>query len=453
MKNYNFYSPQASVAFVGLEMKHQRIWEVIEERVRIPQKKAGHSPTDKLKDAFINILCGGKGIVEVNTRVKPDRGIQKAFGRKGCADQSSISRCLTASSPENVEQMHQAIEELMRKHSRSYRHDYDQALQWLDVDITGLRAGRKAEGSTKGYFSHASGARGRQVGRVFASRYNEVVIDRLYPGKIQLERSLQALVSAAEKTLELDEVKRKRTILRVDGGGGRDEDVNWLLVRSYLILIKVKNWQRTRKLLQRVQRWYPDQKDPHRQIGWVEEGHDYATPTRQIGVQDTHADGKVYSYVLVTNLTDEMIGELNDGDPRTPVSPEQLLSLLLNLYDLRSGGIETSNRNSKSGLGVNKRNKKSFAAQEMLVLLAQLAYLVLAWFHGKYLQSLRRFAGYGWLRLVRDVFHIPGKLCFSADKGLIAIALSREHSLSRDFASALRASEVGNHLSLILRKI
>ena len=206
MKNYNHFSVQAPLAMVGAEVKRTRIWDAIVQHVHIRQKQAGHLPTDKLKDAWINILSGGKGIVEVNTRIKPDRGIQKAFGRDGCAEQSTISRCLTACSPENVEQMCQAVQEILREHSRSYRHHYEQRHLWLDVDMTGMLAGRQGEGVTKGYFSHASNARGRQVGRVFASQYNEIVVDRLYPGKVQLERSLQTLVSAAETTLELDEL-------------------------------------------------------------------------------------------------------------------------------------------------------------------------------------------------------------------------------------------------------
>jgi hypothetical protein len=148
-----------------------------------------------------------------------------------------------------------------------------------------------------------------------------------------------------------------------------------------------------------------------------------------------------------------MCYSLNELVPPVTCNPVQLLSLLLNLYDLRSGGIETSNRNSKSGLGLNKRNKRSFAAQEMLLLLAQLAYLVLSWFHHLFLQLAPRFVGYGWQRLVRDLFHIPGKLTLDEQNCLIAITLSREHGLSKDLIDTFRASKSFNDLSLILRKI
>jgi hypothetical protein len=73
-------------------------------------------------------------------------------------------------------------------------------------------------------------------------------VERLYAGKAQLEQSLKSLVEPAEEVLELDEARRRRTVVRVDGRGGRDEDINWLLQRGYLVEVKVKNRQRAVKL-------------------------------------------------------------------------------------------------------------------------------------------------------------------------------------------------------------
>ena len=72
MKQYNRFSARASLAAVGVYLRQLRIWETIEAYVQIKQKQIKHSPVDKLMDAFINILAGGQGIVEVNTRVRSD---------------------------------------------------------------------------------------------------------------------------------------------------------------------------------------------------------------------------------------------------------------------------------------------------------------------------------------------------------------------------------------------
>ena len=175
-------------------------------------------------------------MVEVNTRVRPDRAVQRAFGRNACADQSTISVILNTCTAENVSQLRTALTIIFfRQQSQAYRHDYQAEWQLLDVDVTGMPAGRQGEGVSKGYFAHQKNRRGRQLGRVLASWYEEIVVDRLYDGKRQLNACLQELLTAAEAVLELTEDKRKRTIVRVDGG--EDDQVNWLLQRDYQLLV------------------------------------------------------------------------------------------------------------------------------------------------------------------------------------------------------------------------
>ena len=108
---------------------------------------------------------------------------------------------LNACTAENVEQMEQALDTIYRQHSQGYQHDYQANLQILDVDMSGLPCGPKAAFATKGYFAKQRNRRGRQLGRVLASRYEEMVVDRLFDGKTQLTRALQPLMLAAEADL------------------------------------------------------------------------------------------------------------------------------------------------------------------------------------------------------------------------------------------------------------
>ena len=62
---------------------------------------------------------------------------------------------------------------------------------------------------------------------MLASRYGEIVVDRLFDGKTQLTRARPPLMQATETTLRLDEDKRKCTIVRLDAGGGSLDEVNW----------------------------------------------------------------------------------------------------------------------------------------------------------------------------------------------------------------------------------
>jgi hypothetical protein len=127
--------------------------------------------------------------------------------------------------------------------------------------------------------------------------------------------------------------------------------------------------------------------------------------------------------------------------------------MLEHLYDLRSGGIETSNRHSKSGLGLNKRNKRSFVAQEMLMLLAELAYNLLSWVHLLLRQPKSPFIHYGWQRMIADLFQIQGIFTLNDQGYILAIRLSRNHAFAKPFWDCLKTSGAFNDLSVSLRKI
>ncbi len=101
--------------------------------------------------------------------------------------------------------------------------------------MSGMPCGPKAAFGSPGYFAKQRNRRGRQWGRVLATRYGEVVVDRLFDGTTQLNTALQPLMEAAEQTLALDERQRQRTLVRLDAGGGSVHDVNWLLSQGYQV--------------------------------------------------------------------------------------------------------------------------------------------------------------------------------------------------------------------------
>ena len=452
MKQYKRFSTRASLGVIGITMNKMGIWDEIERGVHIKQKVIKHRPIDKLKDVLINILVGGHGIVEVNRRVRTDPALQRAFGRRACAEQSTISETLNACNAENVRQLKQAIKALYQRYGRGFQHDYERKLQVIDIDMTGLVAGRLAEQATKGYFSGAHNRRGRQLGRVLATKYAEIVTEKLYAGTVQLDQNLQELVREAEEVLELDEACRKRTIIRIDGGGGKDADLNWLLQRGSWVIAKVKNWQRARKLAQTVETWYPDAKEAGREYGWVERPYEYQGATRQVAIRSPK-EGQWHYQILVFNLCDEMIFELAHFPSPQTLSDQQILAMVLCAYDLRGGGIETANRDSKQGLGLNKRNKRCFAAQEILTLLAQLAFNLIVWVRVQLAQHNPHLAHFGMLRMVRDVFQIPGLFQFDQAHQIISIRLSRDHDLAATIQQWYQHTFAADEMSPILGKI
>ena len=97
-----------------------------------------------------------------------------------------------------------------------------------------------------------------------------------------------------------------------------------------------------------------------------------------------------------------------------------------------------------------KRNKQLFSAQEMLVLLAQLAYNLITWTRAVLTRTTPFFRGFGVLRMVRDVFQIPGHIDLDAQGHLIHISLRASHPYAAAFVLGLAPPD---DLSLILHQI
>jgi len=431
------FTGSASLAAVGIKLAELKLFEPIAHQVQIAQKTIKDRPSDTLYDAFISILAGAQGLVEITTRLRADVGLQRAFGRSRCAEQSVVQDTLNACTAENVQQMEQAIDSMYRQQSRGYQHTYQASFQVLDVDMSGLPCGPKAAFATTGYFATQRNRRGRQLGRVLASRYGEIVVDRLFEGKTQLTRALQPLILAAEATLQLDEDKRYRTIVRVDAGGGSLADVNWLLARGYLVHGKDYSGQQAKRLAKSVTEWYADPHQPERQFGWVTEAADaYVRPVKRIAVRCRKPDGTFAYGVLISALSAQHVLTQTGQSLCLLEDPAAVLLAYVTFYDQRGGGIETSFKGDKQGLGLGKRSKKRFEAQQMLMLLGSLAHNVIVW--ARHWLASPTLHHYGTVRMVRDVFHISGFLLIDACGQVVQIVLNQAAPLASALVDPLR---------------
>jgi hypothetical protein len=429
----------ASLAALGVRLCQLDLLAPLRQQVQIPQKRVRYSPFEKLYDCFIALLAGAHGIVEVNLGLRADPALQAAFGRTACAEQSVIQDTLDACTATTVAQMEAAVDTIFRQYSRAAHHDYDQQLQILDADITGMPCGKRAAFATKGYFAKQKNRRGRQLGRVLATRYREVVVDRLYPGTVQLREALPPLVAAAETTLALTPEQRVRTILRVDAGGGTLADLNWALERGYLIHAKEYHAGRARKLVASVTHWITDPRLPERQVGWVEaEPSEYVRPVRRIAVRCRRPNDEWGVGVLVSALTPATVLALTGQPPEREHDPEAVLLAYVYFYDQRGGGVETSVKEDKQGLGITKRNKKRFEAQQMLVQLGTLAHNVLVWAREWLVPLVPKVGRLGIKRLLRDVWGMSGAVEMDGTGRLIRITLNQANRWAHRFAPAFQ---------------
>lgn len=148
-------------------------------------------------------------------------------------------------------------------------------------------------------------------------------------------------------------------------------------------------------------------------------------------------DGKWRYWAIVFSLTRQRILSLGRRPFSHSLTPKQLLFAALHAYDLRSGGVETSNKGSKQGLGITKRNQRRFAAKEMLVLLVQLAYNLLSWVLCLLSPTKPCLQRFGLLCMVRDVFYIPGLIRFDGQGHIQQRLLCSTSILALPFLQAI----------------
>jgi hypothetical protein len=78
------FSGSASWAALSVQLGQLNVFGPIRKTVQIVQKAVKHTSIDKLYDAFISILAGIHGMVEINTHLLNEPILQSTCGRTQC---------------------------------------------------------------------------------------------------------------------------------------------------------------------------------------------------------------------------------------------------------------------------------------------------------------------------------------------------------------------------------
>jgi len=234
------------------------------------------------------------------------------------------------------------------------------------------------------------------------------MLSLIYPGNLTRLKAMMPAVLATEEFLYITPEQRHRIIWRIDGGFGSDVNLQWLIERDYHVVAKGFSWKRAKAWAGRVTNWI-ELHPGRRWIAWVPDQLDLGRPTHIVAVRWLTSTGQIRHALYITTLLD--------------------LSLLdiAKVYDDR-GGAENEIGSDKAGLKITHRRSQRMLSQEALVLLADLAHNLLAWFHQDVLVGTP-FAGYGPKRIVDQLLYIPGELVFD-DETLVEVRLQRSHFLA-----------------------
>jgi Transposase DDE domain group 1 len=251
--------------------------------------------------------------------------------------------------------------------------------------------GAKAEGSERTWMGRNRSKTGRKTLRITASQYREILHETLLRGKATAVPALKAALLEVETHLGWTRERRAQIVLRLDGGFGTTEVLNWLLSRGYQVVAKISNQGRVQKLRQAIGPWQPTS-SPGREIAAVLKPHRFCRATRQWVIRTPKEKGGYQYAVLLTTVPD--------------LEP----TVLADAYDGRAM-IEATFCQDKQALGLVKRRQHKWEAQHMVLLLARLAHHLLLWskrWLSRVPTTRRRLDGYGLVRLLQEGMTVPG---------------------------------------------
>jgi hypothetical protein len=381
----------------------QPVWDALDW----PIKTRDHTFTEKLQDVLTSIMAGNKTISQINTKLRPDGCLATSWNRKRFAEQSNIAKMLDGLSRDQVGQLRTGHQALFRRHSQTMPHPFAQAWLVLDIDLTGLQASKNAEESCKGYFSGQRNQYGRQVVRVSVPTYHETLLSYLYPGNQPGNLTFKPTLALIHEFLDLSKEQCQRTILRCDAGFGTDENVKWALWQRYQVLMKGYSGRRAQSWASQIaaDAWIEVNVGTQRSMARVVHPPRFG---RQLNVFVLRWPGKkTLQYATLLSSLCEL-------------QPEATW----HLYDGR-GAAEVEIKADKQGLRLPKRRKHSFAAQEALILLTDIAHNILSWVHHWTLEDTA-FADFGTARMVDELLCIPGSMEYMGG-ALYKVALLKTH--------------------------
>ena len=437
-------TPRAPLCALGEVLRVREVFQPLHDVVHIGQKTVVYRPTDKLVFVVLGMLSGAETVSEIQSKVRPDLGLLGAFGYASCADASVIQQTLDASTEATVASLEVALEAVRRRQGqmRGVSSGGKPGLICVDIDLSALPIGKHAEGAKKGYVAKKQNTYTRQLARLVCGETQEIFSNQLYPGDTRCDTVFKTMLGKLESVLTLDTAsKRSRVRLRFDAGFGTDANINYALWRGYQLIGKMYTSRRIQKLAATVEDWLPvpTRKGVRgREAGWVQQPHRYGRRTVQIAVRTPKKDG-TWSYAVLVST-----------DTSTP-----LKDIVLE-YDKRSGAPESSFSQDYQALSLRKYRKAGFIAQQVLLLLAELAHNLMIWMknwfidavetpqapsqktenaHAKTTQMLQ---SRGLKRIRRDLFAIPGKVCFEGNK-VVGIRINPLYPMITHVSTACKA--------------
>ena len=189
---------RASLDALGEPLRRQCCFAPLREPVQSLQKTVLYRPTDKRLDGVLGLLGGAKTLAQSQGPMRVDPAVQRAFGRTGCADQSTIAHTPQACPVEPGAQLEGVSWDSLKRSGRPPRPRFAAQLLGVAVDVTPRPIGARAAGRERTGMGRQRRKTGRKTLRWTASAYREILQETLLRGKASAGPALHTALGALE---------------------------------------------------------------------------------------------------------------------------------------------------------------------------------------------------------------------------------------------------------------
>jgi hypothetical protein len=150
-----------------------------------------------------------------------------------------MARTLRAWTAENVTQLEQVSWDDLKRSGAPPRHRCHAKLLGGDVALTPLPIGVQAEGSARTWMGRHRRKTGRKTLRCTARESRELLHEPLLRGQASAGPALKTALGEVETRLGWPRERRAPRVLRMDGGVGTPEVLNWVVRRGYQVVATI----------------------------------------------------------------------------------------------------------------------------------------------------------------------------------------------------------------------
>jgi hypothetical protein len=382
----------ASLCALGESRRRPCGFAPLRGQVTMAQKVVKYRPIETRLDGLLGMLCGAKTIAQSHVTISVGPAVQRAFGRQGCAEPSTMARTLQACTAENVAPWERVAWDYLKRSGVTPRPPRHAELWWVDADGTPMSTGAKAEGSERAWLGRSRRKTGRNTRRCTASADREIRHETLQRGNASAMPALKAARPALAASLSWTREVWQRIVIRRNGGLGTTAVRHGLRSRGAQVVAQISRSERVWGGRPQVGPGPPTSRRGREMAEGVAPRRCCRPPPTPDVIRTVKDKGGDQDAVLVTTLAARSPAELADREDgramiEAPCGPDQ------------------------PGLGLGTRRQHTWEAQPRGVRWARLAHHRLLW-RQRWLSRVPttrwRWRQDGGGRRRQDVWTVPG---------------------------------------------